>query len=186
MTDSNEPEAPGRLGVVEAFINTLDVESGDDAFDAVGTVGRWMNRNGLIERTERLLDESDLVRARVIREALRSVLVAQHDGSTPPADARAAIGEAADRARLTLRLGERGMVLEPQAGGLDGALGRLLAISHAAMLDGTWDRLKVCGDDTCRWAYYDRSRNRSRSWCSMRVCGNRTKVRRFRERQAER
>ena len=73
--------------------------------------------------------------------------------------------------------------LEPAAGGVDGALGRLLVIVARAMQEGTWPRLKVCLADTCQWAYYDNSRNRSAVWCDMRVCGNRQKVRSFRERQ---
>ena len=69
------------------------------------------------------------------------------------------------------------------ADGVDGALGRLLAIVAAAQADGTWERLKACPWDTCRWAFYDHSRNRSGVWCSMAVCGNRAKVQAFRARQ---
>jgi predicted RNA-binding Zn ribbon-like protein len=94
---------------------------------------------------------------------------------------------AARRARLTLRFtGADETALEPAAGGVDGALGRLLAIVKAALDDGTWQRLKVCPADTCLWAFYDASRNRSAVWCDMRVCGNRAKVRGYRERHAER
>ena len=74
------------------------------------------------------------------------------------------------------------IALAPAAGGVDGALGRLLAIIARAIEDGTWQRLKVCPADTCQWGFYDTSRNRSAVWCDMRVCGNRAKVREFRER----
>jgi predicted RNA-binding Zn ribbon-like protein len=73
--------------------------------------------------------------------------------------------------------------LEPLAGGVDGALGRLLARVAAAQDDGTWARLKVCPADDCQVAFYDTSRNRSAVWCDMAVCGNRQKVRSFRERR---
>ena len=53
-----------------------------------------------------------------------------------------------------------------------------------AMLTGAWRRLKACPADDCQWAFYDRSRNRSRTWCKMDVCGNRSKVRTFRERRS--
>ena len=56
---------------------------------------------------------------------------------------------------------------------------------YDAMTAGTWDRLKVCRNDECQWAFYDRSRNRSGAWCTMAVCGNRMKGRAFRRRQAE-
>jgi predicted RNA-binding Zn ribbon-like protein len=52
------------------------------------------------------------------------------------------------------------------------------------MADGSWERLKVCPADDCLWAFYDRSRNRSRRWCDMEVCGNRAKVRGYRERRS--
>ena len=73
-------------------------------------------------------------------------------------------------------------VVEPRAGGVDGALGRLLVTIADAQREGTWPRLKACAADDCRYAFYDRSRNRSAVWCDMKVCGNRQKVRSFRSR----
>ena len=66
--------------------------------------------------------------------------------------------------------------------GVDGALGRMLALVAAAQDEGTWSRLKACLADDCQWAYYDLSRNRSAVWCDMGTCGNRQKVRSYRER----
>ena len=51
------------------------------------------------------------------------------------------------------------------------------------MADGTWSRLKACPGPHCGWVFYDGSRNRSRQWCSMQICGNRVKGREFRARQ---
>jgi predicted RNA-binding Zn ribbon-like protein len=64
------------------------------------------------------------------------------------------------------------------------ALGRLLAIVHRAVVEGTWQRMKVCPADDCRWAFYDHSKNRSGKWCSMAECGNRMKARAYRARHA--
>ena len=91
-------------------------------------------------------------------------------------------GLAEEGARGLRATGPDETTLEPAASGVDGALGRLLAIVARAIEDGTWQRLKVCPADTCQWAFYDASRNRSAVWCDMRVCGNRAKVRGFRER----
>jgi predicted RNA-binding Zn ribbon-like protein len=44
--------------------------------------------------------------------------------------------------------------------------------------------LKACADPACLWAYYDRSKNGCSRWCNAGLCGNRDKVKRFRERQA--
>ncbi|MBX6384017.1 MAG: CGNR zinc finger domain-containing protein, partial [Microbispora sp.] len=77
--------------------------------------------------------------------------------------------------------GTRG--LEPGASGVAGGRARIAALIPAARADGTWSRLKVCAESTCQWAFIDSSKNRSRSWCSMRVCGNRAKTRAYRARR---
>jgi predicted RNA-binding Zn ribbon-like protein len=84
---------------------------------------------------------------------------------------------AAREARLTLELDDGNTHVVPGAGGVAGALGRLLVTVHAAVADGSWRRLKTCPN--CKWAFYDYSRNRSATWCSMRLCGNRTKTRSY-------
>ena len=89
---------------------------------------------------------------------------------------------AADAARLSLDLS--GPSLVPRARGVDGALGRVLAVVYGAMRDGSFARLKACRNHDCRWAFYDYSKNRSASWCSMQLCGNRTKTRAYRRRRA--
>ena len=61
-------------------------------------------------------------------------------------------------------------------------LGAVLAAAARLAVLGDWDRVKICPAEDCRWAFFDHSRNRSRTWCSMRVCGNRTKARNWRER----
>jgi predicted RNA-binding Zn ribbon-like protein len=74
--------------------------------------------------------------------------------------------------------------LEPAAAGVAGALARLFAIAYTAMVEGSWQRFKVCQNETCRWAFYDHSKNRSGSWCTMEVCGSRLKARAYRQRRA--
>jgi predicted RNA-binding Zn ribbon-like protein len=94
---------------------------------------------------------------------------------------------AARAAELTVRWDESGGAeLVPARRGLEGAFGTLLAIAYRARVEGTWQRLKACPEESCGWAFYDRSRNHSSTWCSMAVCGNRAKARAFRERRARR
>ncbi|MFI7444024.1 CGNR zinc finger domain-containing protein [Nonomuraea indica] len=71
----------------------------------------------------------------------------------------------------------------PRLAPIDGGVRGALAAIAAATAGASWDRLKVCAEVTCQWAFLDASRNRSRSWCSMRVCGNRTKTRAYRARK---
>jgi predicted RNA-binding Zn ribbon-like protein len=83
-----------------------------------------------------------------------------------------------------VRVGPDGRaVLEPEAAGVAGALGAIMAAVYTSMTDGTWERLKTCRRESCRWVFYDQSKNRSGAWCSMKVCGNREKAKQFRERR---
>ena len=60
---------------------------------------------------------------------------------------------------------------------INGKLG-VPAVTFNGVAEGTWERLKACERDVCRWAFYDHSKNRSSHWCSMAVCGQREKNRR--------
>lgn len=176
--------APGSLETVRAFVNTRDVDDDIELLTGPAELAHWLTDQGLAENGAKNLraTAADLRRAIELREALRAHLLAHHDQPLDP-QAAVTLDETARRARLTVRFtGRDETALEPEAGGVDGALGRLLAIVARAIEDGTWQRLKVCPADTCQWAFYDASRNRSAVWCDMRVCGNRAKVRGFRER----
>jgi predicted RNA-binding Zn ribbon-like protein len=174
--------APGDLELVRSFVNTLDVEEGLEELDSPAALREWLADRDLLAAGASV-DAAGLRRAIELREALRALLM-HHGGLELDPDAPGTLDAAARRAGLAVRFGEHAQPrLEPTAAGIDGALGRLLAIVTRAMDEGTWERLKVCLADTCQWAFYDTSRNRSAVWCDMRVCGNRQKVRSFRERR---
>ena len=174
--------APGALEAVRAFVNSVDLEDEEDQRADPRALTAWLREHALLDRVGRTPTAADLRRAIELREALRAQLRAHHGEPEDP-DSASVLDATAVRARLTLRFtAPEQTALEPQAGGVDGALGRLLAIVKAAIDDGTWVRLKVCVADTCQWAFFDESRNRSGVWCDMRVCGNRAKVREFRQR----
>ncbi len=178
-------DAPGELEHVRAFVNTLDVEDGTEEFATPETLASWLEGQGLIEPGTRA-SARDLTRARELREALREVLLSHTLGAPAPEEACATLERAANRGRVSLRFDEQGdSTLEPDAGGVDGSLGRLLAIVHGSRADGTWRRLKACREHTCEWAFYDHTKNRSGTWCNMAVCGNRSKARSYRERREQ-
>jgi predicted RNA-binding Zn ribbon-like protein len=176
--------APEPLALVQAFANTV-AEEGHFRWEAIGdpdSLRSWLSSRGLLADGERV-GEADVARAKEVRKALRSLLAA-NNGREADAAAIRALNLATERARLTVRFGADGRAtLEPGAGGVDGALGRVLAAVHASMEEGIWGRLKSCANATCGWAFYDRSKNRSGRWCSMEVCGNRTKTRAYRRRR---
>ena len=74
----------------------------------------------------------------------------------------------------------------PAGSGVIAALTRLVLVAVEAEALGTWSRLKACGADDCRWAFYDRSPTRNGCWCSMQICGARAKSRAYRERKTRR
>jgi predicted RNA-binding Zn ribbon-like protein len=179
--------APGRLELVREFVNTLHIdlhlEDPDERLSSPQELTRWLRKHDLLSSGV-VAGEADLARAIELREALRSLLAANH-GEPVGDGAIASLRRAAERARLGLNFREDGTsALEPASDGVNAALGRLLAEVNVAMVDGTWSRLKICPADDCRWAFYDHSRNHSRRWCEMRACGNRAKVRSYRRRNA--
>jgi len=178
---ARRPPAPGRLELVRTFLNTVDLESGQDDFATPGELATWLAERGLLPRGAPL-DAVDLSQAIAFREALREVLES-NAGHVEAAGALGRLDVIAARIPMRVRMGERARLEPEREGGIEPAIGRLLAIAYEAAIDGTWRRLKVCRNDTCRWAFYDSSRNRSGTWCTMAICGNRMKGRAFRRRR---
>jgi predicted RNA-binding Zn ribbon-like protein len=177
--------APGRLGLVQAFVNSFwDLDAGGaEGWPGPDAYGAWLAARGFEDGRP---DTEDLARAIELREALRALALANHD-DVPAREAEDVLDriaeEVAPYAGLTPRFsGGDGDCLDVAAGGPDAALALVLGAVFAARADGAWRRLKACPHAHCGWAFYDRSRNRSSQWCSMRICGNRTKGARHRQR----
>jgi predicted RNA-binding Zn ribbon-like protein len=176
--------APDDLALIEDFVNTFDLESGEEELATPEALSVWLTAHGLAAAGE-TFGHDELASALAVRENLRALLLANNGGELDPA-VPAALGAAADRARLTVALDRAGRAsVTPQAGGIDRVAGRLLGIVARAQADGSWERLKACPWHTCHVAFYDHSRNRSRTWCSMAVCGNRAKAQTYRRRGHE-
>ena len=153
--------APEPLRAVQQFINSVDLENDTDWLPA------WLEAHALGDELER---------ARELREALRALALANNGFPLDPA-AVGVLNAAAGRLSLELSAdGHLGVCAEGDE------LDRIVAVALAAMLDGSWERLKACRN--CRWSFYDYSPNRSATWCSMQLCGNRKKTRAYRRRKA--
>src|SRR5712692_6064453 len=173
--------ATGVIGLVQAYVNTIDVQDGPEQLSDPNTLNAWLVAHELMESGQ-AVTEADLKHAIAVREAIRGVIGANSGGKVYPLDV-AILNEAATASRLRARFGADGKArLEPEAVGVTGAMGRMVAALFAAVGDADWSRLKLCGSQRCRWAFYDRSRNHSSRWCTMATCGNRQKAKRFRER----
>jgi predicted RNA-binding Zn ribbon-like protein len=64
-------------------------------------------------------------------------------------------------------------------GACAGPLWLVLDASAALLTSPELRHVRECSEKTCRWLFLDRSRNHSRRWCDMQLCGNRSKARRF-------
>lgn len=169
---------PAHVELIQSFANTLDVDDATDSFTTRNELTRWLYENELLARRTPSTDD-DLALALRLRSGIRDAMAAHHgDLPVESADLTAAT------ARLPLRMdccGD-GPHLEPVDKGVRGALARILIAVNQAVIGDDWRRLKVCPDDTCQWAFYDATKNRSKSWCGP-GCGNKAKTRRYRQRQ---
>lgn len=181
LLEQEERPAPGDLRFVQGLLNTLDLSKGVDQLGDPVAAGAWLQRFGLV-RPGRTIDAEDAARLRRFREAIRALLSHdEDDGAEDGGDEIGALNDLTADVALGVTFGPGGAVMvQNRSDGIAGALGTLLVAITAAAAQGTWQRLKVCSRDSCRWAFYDASKNRSSNWCSMEVCGNREKVARHR------
>jgi predicted RNA-binding Zn ribbon-like protein len=181
--DHEHPKAaPDELDHIRQFVNTLDLETLEDDIAEPDGAQEWFTSRELLPGHE-TLGAADVRQAQEMREALRKLLLA-HNGAPLDAGAVDAVNNAAKSAELVVRFDEHADAeLVPVRPGIDGALGRLIAIVYRAISEGTWERLKACPEDRCEWAFYDWSKNRSATWCDMATCGNRAKARAYRQRR---
>jgi predicted RNA-binding Zn ribbon-like protein len=178
--------APGRLALVQAFVNTffaLEGRWGADHFATVAGLAEWLDGRGLGAGR---VTAADLRRAVAVREGIRALLF-EHNGIARDATALADMRAAAGGPAVSIRLGPDGVTHPAPVGtGVPAALGLVLAVVHEARADGTWRRLKACPGRHCGWAFYDYSVSRTSTWCSMQVCGGREKARAYRQRARSR
>ncbi|MBV9819905.1 MAG: CGNR zinc finger domain-containing protein [Solirubrobacterales bacterium] len=188
LRDERQPAgrrpAPAELGLVQAFANTFwDLDRRrPERLRTPAQLAAWLWGRGLLARGVGL-DERDLRRARELREALRALLLANNGQPRDPV----AVAPLCRVSRgATLRLDAEGHPeLAAPRRDLDGALGLLVAIVARAQLDGRFERLKACPGPDCGWTFYDASRNRVSTWCSMSICGARVKARHYRARRSD-
>jgi predicted RNA-binding Zn ribbon-like protein len=175
--------APGELELVREFVETLEID-GETRSEELRTpelLQEWLKKRGLLAPATALGDE-DLERALELREALRGILLA-HNGLPVGWEPFETFDRLAADAKLSVRVvGDGSARLEPAGSGLETAIARIAAIVYESGIEGTWPRLKACAADDCQAAFYDGSRNRSGTWCDMSSCGNRAKVRAYRQR----
>ena len=172
-----------QLDLVRDYVNTLDFETGIDTIASPDELATWLSEQGLVDDFVEP-SEDEVADSHAVREAIRELLLANNGVEADAAAASKTLEAAGRKARLGVRFEDGRPVLAPEEDGARGAIGRIVATVAELAPTDEWKRLKGCRDEHCRVAFYDKSRNRSRAWCSMEVCGNREKARSFRARHA--
>ena len=176
--------APGSLRLIQALVNTLNAETDRDLLGTAAEAARWLATARLMPAGVRLTGaQHDALLE--LREAVRQVLSAHAERRDDP--------EAAGRLTMALACSRLGLAVDP-AGGVrlvsadrdpfSRVVGEVAMAIAAASAVGTWGRLKCCPGLRCGWAFYDRSASSRSRWCSMQLCGARSKMRAYRGRQA--
>ena len=170
--------APGHLDLVRRFVNTRDLDTGTDELASPAAASAWLREQGWRTR----VDAVGLVELLETREALRDVMGSR--GLPAASVAAVVLDTIARRHPLLVQVSSRDPLQPTSKAGVDAFLERILGLVVAARIDGSWERLKTCANDECRWLFYDHSRNRSRTWCTMDICGAEAKMRAYRRRRA--
>jgi predicted RNA-binding Zn ribbon-like protein len=176
--EPSRAEAPGDLELVRAFVNTLDIEAGTDDLGTSASSAAWLEGRGWPMRIGQA-DRDELVR---VREGLRDLVSTR--GTPGELSAMEAVDTIGRRYPLVVRFSSASALSPSARGGTAAFIERILGLVAAARIDGSWKRMKTCANDRCRWLFYDHSRNRSRTWCTMDLCGSQSKMRAYRRRHA--
>jgi len=185
-TETEETRASDDIELISSFVNTLEKNTtrpDEESPDSPESLRSWMDAQG-IPAGDRL-GPKDFERAIEFREAMRLLLLS-NNGADLDAGVLRRLRSAADAGLIRVEIEDDGQAYpRPAEVGVSALIARLLAAVADSQCAGTWERLKACAADDCQWAFYDTSRNRSRTWCSMEVCGNRAKTRAYRARLSD-
>ena len=175
--------APPPLDLVQDFVNTEIAVWAVDDIATPDALADWLQYRDLLPEGA-VVDAGSFVRARALRQVLRALARLNAHGATFDDDLRTELASLAPELTLHFALGDRGdLQLAPTDRGVNGALAEILARVFEAQTSGEWRRLKSCPGPHCGWLFYDASRNASSRWCSMSICGNRTKTTAYRQRR---
>ena len=184
VPDEEHKPAPEPLLLVQSFINTRNLDLDTDLLAEPGPGNAWLHQAGLLA-PEATAAPGDLRAARDVRECLSALIAPGSGGPTPTDIDLQPLRGVTRTAQPRLMISPDGQV-ELGSGGhgrLAEGLLDLLLIIRDAQRDGTWHRLKACGNPDCLWIFYDRSHSRRGAWCDMASCGNLIKNRNLRARR---
>ena len=179
------------------FLNTLHPGHGrtdeqharDEHLASPTDAAMWFLEHELVHPDAGVrINDVELARIRRVRAALREVVDAVVEGRRPEPDAVHLVNATLEQRRPTrleldgsaLRIGHRHAETP-----VDDALALIAEAIVEELATGRPERLRVCANDRCRWAFFDSSPTGRRRWCDMRSCGNQAKAARYRARLRE-
>jgi predicted RNA-binding Zn ribbon-like protein len=196
-SDLPEPGLDRAIDFVNSFGTSRgrpydDLQTADAAVVRLAELGFLTPADSAAER-ERLaahpaVSGAALARLQAVRSGLRELIDATAEGRSADPDALASVNLALRLAEFVelVPLGSDYRLARRRAGEpVDQAIAAIARLVAAEVAGGRSDRLRICENPTCRWAFYDRSRPGTRRWCEMSSCGNRMKAARHRARTRE-
>lgn len=185
MDPNDMKPAPGRLRMVQEFVNTRSNLRDLDFLEDAEETSRWLSAHGILPDGRIETSEADRRRLISFREGLRKLLTT-HNATGEEAPTFGELDELAGDALLRVGFDASGepRLLPAEGKEVEKAMSIMLAAAAHSAVEGTWKRLKACRNEECRWVFYDGSKNRSGSWCDMQTCGARHKMRAYRERKS--
>jgi len=185
---------------VLAFINTLSgrpTAAPVERLNSYEALVGWAREQQLVSAAaaERLVAESRkhphraamvLMRAKEFREALNGLAGAIDSGRQPNTAVLKTIGECLAGAYANARLVPHEGALQWIASAEDDLDRVVWEIGRSAgrlVVSPRLARVRACAAGDCGWWFVDDTKNRSRRWCDMKLCGNREKLRRFRSKE---
>lgn len=184
------------------LVNTLDnrfCESGpDELLGSYDDLLHFVHQAELLTAAQvrklRWATDSEPERRRVLdqvrelREALAGVSYSLIGEQALPRRSLELLQEHFLRSNAARQLSDNGTYLVwdwPEREELSAPLWLLAQEAEKLLLSKQAERIRCCASDTCRWLFLDTSKNHTRRWCDMKICGNRMKARRYQARLAE-
>lgn len=177
-TPVQAPYAPAPLELVRQLANTTDREQGTDQLATTTSAEQWLSNAGFPGP----VTARDLRRITSLRSTVRLAMEANHGRPTVPDEMLTELNAVLAWSGARPEVRASGLNLAPSRPGVRGLSGAIVAAVAVGLAAGNWERLKICTNTECQWAFYDHSRSKTGQWCSMGSCGNRAKQRRWRSR----
>lgn len=174
---SEDETIPPAARLLRDFVNTREPQVDQESLTTPERLRDWLTAHQLLPTGSRL-NAGHLSTAIALREGVRALLL-DHAGHSGDPQVIAAYNTALAEVPLRMAFDDTAhRLVSADDAPAARALAHILEAIRQCEQDHTWHRLKACARDTCRWAFYDVSRNQSRRWCSMAGCGNHIKMKR--------